>query len=250
VLNVGRAVCRAAVALVLLAASTGTTASAAVPNPTVQGPIHGGSHNRPWNHTLYSLRGNGYDYTEDEYFFGGTATNLRTHAVAPYRSRMLVRLPRDPKQFSGTVVVEWLNVTGQEDLEAAWPVEAQYLMRRGLGYIGVSAQLAGICCAGPGTLKVWDPQRYGSLVHPGDLFSYDIFSQAIEALRDPAHNGAPATDPMRGMDVRHVVASGASQSASELTSFIDDGYNRGGVDLYAIARGGGPYHDFSTRSST
>ena len=52
----------------------------------------------------------------------------------------------------------------------------------------MSAQLAGICC-GNRSLKTWDPQRYGPLLHPGDDFSYDIFSQAIEALRDPAHNG-------------------------------------------------------------
>src|SRR3954451_437581 len=232
-------------ALVLLAIAV-ATASAAVPNPSVEGPIQGGSHNRPWNHSLYALRGQGYDYTEDEYFFSGTATNLQSSANEPYKSRMIVRLPRDPKKFSGIVVVEWLNVTGQEDLEATWPVEAQYLMRNGAGYVGVSAQLAGICCAGPGALKVWDPQRYGPLVHPGDQFSYDIFSQGIQALREPAHNGAPGVNPMRGMTLRHVVATGASQSASQLTTFINSGYNRGGVNLYVIARGGGPYNDFST----
>jgi hypothetical protein len=234
---------RAGVLALALLAAGGASASAAVPNPSVQGPITGGSHNRPWNHSLYALKGKGFDYTENEYFFSGTATNLQTNASAPYKSRMLVRLPRDRKKFKGVVLVEWLNVTGQEDLETTWPIEARYLMRKGIGYVGVSAQLAGICCAGPGTLKVWDPQRYGSLVHPGDLFSYDIFSQAIQALRDPRSGGA---DPMRGMRLRHVVATGASQSASELTTFINQGYNRGGVNLYVIARGGGPYNDFST----
>jgi Spy/CpxP family protein refolding chaperone len=38
-------------------------AHAAVPNPAVQGPIEGGIHNRPWNHSLFSLSGRGYDYT-------------------------------------------------------------------------------------------------------------------------------------------------------------------------------------------
>ena len=38
---------------------------------------------------------------------------------------MLVRLPRDRADYSGTVLVEWLNVTGQSDLETAWPVEAK-----------------------------------------------------------------------------------------------------------------------------
>ena len=87
--------------------------------------MEGGIHNRPANHTLFDLRGRGYDYTENEYFYGGTATDLSTGASAPYKSRMLVRLPRDPRDFSGLVTVEWLNVTGQQDLETAWPVEAQ-----------------------------------------------------------------------------------------------------------------------------
>src|SRR5213079_1367080 len=128
-------------------------------NPAVSGPIEGGVHGYPWNHSLFALRGPGNDYTEQEFFFGGMATDLSTGVQAPYESRMLVRLPRNPADFSGIVTVEWLNVTGQMDLETSWPVEAQYLMGQGIGYVGVSAQLAGVCC-GPTTLKGWDPVRY------------------------------------------------------------------------------------------
>jgi hypothetical protein len=240
-------------ALTLVAAATASSASAdakTVPNPTVYGPIEGGLKGYPWNKSLFPLRGRGYDYTEQEFFFSGNATDLSTGLAAPYESRMLVRLPRDRKKFSGLVLVEWLNVTAQSDLETAWPVEAQYLMRHGIGYVGVSAQLAGVCC-GPTTLKGWDPQRYAALQHPGDQFSYDIFSQAIRALRDPAHNGTTSLyptppDPMRGMKVKKLVATGASQSSLYLTNFVNGGYNRHQIDLYVITRGGGPYNDFST----
>jgi len=51
---------------------------------------------------------------------------------------------------------------------------------------------------------------------------------------------------MRGMRVRHAVITGASQSASLLTTFVNDGYNRGQIDVYVITRGGGPFDDFST----
>jgi hypothetical protein len=237
------------VALAIAPGSPGAT-SGDVPNPTVTGPIEGGIHGYPWNHSLYGLHGRGFDYTEREYFFGGQATDLGTGASAPYESRMLVRLPRDRSDFSGAVLVEWLNVTNQADLETAWPVEARYLMRHGIGYIGVSAQLAGVCC-GPTTLKGWDPRRYAALVHPGDPFSYDVFSQAIQALRDPSHNGTSnlvptPVDPMRHMRARKVIVTGASQSAFYLTSFVNDGYNRGQIDAYVITRGGGPFEDFST----
>lgn len=225
-------------------------ATATVPNPVVQGPIGGGVRGYPWNASLFPLRANGYDYTENEYFYSGAATDLSTGVSAPYTSRMLVRLPRDPADFSGTVLVEWLNVTGQMDLETAWPVEGKYLMRHGIGYVGVSAQEAGVCC-GPTTLKGWDPVRYAPLLHPEDSFSYDIFSQAIRALRAPEDNGTTigqpvSVDPMLGMRVRHLVVTGASQSASYLTDFVNGGYNRGQVDAYVITRGGGPYDDFST----
>jgi hypothetical protein len=113
----------------------------------------------------------------------------------------------------------------------------------------VSAQLAGVCC-GPTTLKGWDAKRYAALLHPGDTFAKDIFSQAIQALRDPAHNRTTVlspqpVDPMRGMRVRHLSVTGASQSASQLTTFINEHYNRGTVDLFVITRGGGPFTDFS-----
>src|SRR4051794_19758751 len=239
--------------LTLVAAATAQGASAdakAVPNPTVYGPIEGGLKGYPWNKSLFPLKARGYDYTEQEFFFSGNATDLSTGLAAPYESRMLVRLPRDRKRFSGLVLVEWLNVTGQSDLETAWPVEAQYLMRHGIGYVGVSAQLAGVCC-GPTTLKGWDPQRYAALQHPGDQFSYDIFSQAIRALRGPAHNGTTSLhptppNPMRGMEVKKLIATGASQSSLYLTNFVNGGYDRHQIDLYVITRGGGPYNDFST----
>jgi hypothetical protein len=227
------------------------SALAHVPNPLVQGPIQGGIRGYPWNHSLFALRGPGYHYTEKEYFFSGTAHDLTTGVSAPYESRMLVRLPSNPRKFSGSVVVEWLNVTGQMDLETAWPVEAQWLMRHGIGYVGVSAQFAGVCC-GPTTLKGWDPLRYAPLSVPaGDEFSYDIFSQAIRALKAPQDNltsaGQPIkVDPMKGMRVRHLIATGASQSASYLTTFVNDHYNRGQIGVYVITRGGGPYTDFST----
>ncbi len=231
----------AIVALVACAIPAVASGAAEVADPTVTGPVTGGSHGYPWNHSLFALKSKRFDYTEDEYFFAGTATDLGSGATAAYQSRMLVRLPRKRADFSGTVLVEWLNVTGQSDLETAWPVEAKYLMRHGVGYVGVSAQFAGVCC-GPTTLVGWDPERYGSLsVPPGDAFSHDIFSQSIRALRAPR-----GVDPTGGFGVEDLVVTGASQSALYLTNFINGGYNRGQIDLFVITRGGGPFDDFST----
>jgi hypothetical protein len=51
---------------------------------------------------------------------------------------------------------------------------------------------------------------------------------------------------MSGKRLAHVVVTGASQSASRLTTFINQGYNRGTIDAYNITRGGGPFEDLST----
>jgi hypothetical protein len=230
----------------LLTLALAAPAGAQVPNPAVEGPIQGGMKGYPRNASLFDLQAE--RYTEREFFYGGTAKSLARGVSAPYKSRMLVRLPQDPAKFNGTVVVEWLNVTGGTDLETVWPPAGEYMMRNGFGYVAVSAQLVGVCC-GPASMKAWDPQRYGSLLHPGDEFSYDIFSQSIEALRDPAHNALPLlgskrVDPMGGLKVNKVVANGASQSASRLTTFVNQHYNRGGIDAFQITRGGGPFTNF------
>ena len=65
-------------------------------------------------------------------------------------------------------------------------------------------------------LKGVDPERYGSLVHPGDSFSYDMFSQVSQLLREPT-----GIDPLNGMRPQHMLAMGESQSAARLTTFIN-----------------------------
>ena len=60
-----------------------------------------------------------------------------------------------------------------------------------------------------------EPARYGSLHHPGDQYAPDIFAQIGKALRRP---NEPA---LGGLEPKHVVATGESQSAFYLTTFAD-----------------------------
>ena len=81
--------------------------------------------------------------------------------------------------------------------------------------------------------------RYGSLVHPGDSYSYDIYSQAGQALRTPG-----AVDPLGGLHPNRFVAAGESQSAGRLVTYVDavhplvDVYD--GFLLYSRSGGGAP----------
>ena len=61
-------------------------------------------------------------------------------------------------------------------------------------------------------LKGWDPKRYGTLDHPGDDFSFDIYTQAARAV-------GPIT--LGGLVPEKLVASGGSQSAMRLRTYAN-----------------------------
>ena len=63
--------------------------------------------------------------------------------------------------------------------------------------------------------KTTDPAEYSSLSHPGDSFSYDIFSQAGQAVRDDA------ALILGGLRPHTLIAAGESQSAGRLMTYID-----------------------------
>jgi Alpha/beta hydrolase domain len=173
-------------------------------------------------------------YTEQEFLLAGTAHSFRLtseRAVdgrwsveaadpAPFATRVLLRRPADDARFSGTVVVEWLNVSGGLDAAPDWMLTHTQLLRRGHGWAGVSAQRAGIEGGGlvPGLhLKAAHPQRYAALSHPGDAWSFDIFSQAGRALA-----ALPELSPDRtGTSAARLLASGHSQSGAFLVTYVN-----------------------------
>lgn len=163
-------------------------------------PAHAGKTGKPFDQAAGMEE---YEYQMDEYQFTGTSP--------AYTSRMVVRRPRDPAKFSGTVFVEWYNVSGGIDFAVLWASSREYFMREGHVFVGVSAQTVGV-----NALKNLDTERYGALKHPGDAAANAIFSQAGAALR--AHS-----EQLLGacMPVRSVLAIGQSQSAFRLASYVN-----------------------------
>ncbi len=140
--------------------------------------------------------------------------------TADYTTRIVALTPTDPATFNGTVLVEWLNVSGGIDAPAVWMMAHREIARAGYAYVAVSAQQVGIegganLMGFDMSLKSQDATRYAPLHHPGDAFSYDIFSQ-IGALIKAGHGGV-----LGKLRPQHVVALGESQSAFFLTSYID-----------------------------
>jgi hypothetical protein len=206
--------------------------------PAVTGPITGGSTGKPFTATSVDLAS--YGYVEEEYFLAGTATaydwksppgadgvwSVKTTTHAPCKTRILVRRPTSAAKFNGTVFVEWLNVTGGVDADPDFAYQRAELLRSGFAWVGVSAQAAGVVGGGLSLSAVAgaaaqplvkeDPQRYGSLKHPGDDYSYDIFTQVGRLLGHPG-----AIDPLGGLAPRRIVGDGESQSAIRLVTYVD-----------------------------
>jgi Alpha/beta hydrolase domain len=168
-------------------------------------------------------------YVQAEYALDGVAnayTRTGCGVIATGRdefsTRLLVYRPADDAAFNGTVWVEWLNVSGGLDAAPDWIFTHTELIRRGAAWVGVSAQQVGVAggtslLGMPGTgLIAIDPERYGALRHPGDRFSYDIFS-----LAGAAAARAKGTI-LSGLRIRHVLAMGGSQSAFRLTRYLTD----------------------------
>jgi hypothetical protein len=205
------------------------TASATAASPTVTGPVGGGTPAEAVFSTNFDLSKVGYE--ESEYFVSGTASSYSSasplttdgkwtatpDATAAYTTRAVVRRPIDPTKFNGTVIVEWLNVSGAADAGPDWTLTHNELIRDGFAWVGVSAQQAGVNAAKGKVPKLTpgDPVRYAALSHPGDSFSYDIFSQAGQAIRD---NSALM---LSGLTPQKVIAAGESQSAGRLVTYID-----------------------------
>jgi Alpha/beta hydrolase domain len=204
---------------------------AAVADPTVTGPIAGAP--TLLSSTTFDLAPLGY--VQEEYFLEGTATSYTSATplstdgawvatpgpTAAYKTRVVVRRPTTNAQFNGAVVVEWLNVSGGLDADPDWLFTHAYLLREGYASVAVSAQFVGVEGGSSPlglnlSLKAVNPARYGTLVHPGDSFSYDIYSQVAQALRHPIGAGI-----MGGLPVERILATGESQSAFRMVTYVN-----------------------------
>ena len=216
----------------LVGGSTGaqeTSTDETVPVPDVTGPIEGGEvTGEPQTASVPDL--SEYGYIEEEYFISGEANALGPPELfaeeweepsdesAEYTTRVLVFRPEDTADFNGSVVVNWPNVSDDHDVPFVWFNVYDYVMREGYAFAIASSQKIGVDDSPiDDDLKTWDPTRYNELHHPGDQFSYDMFSQAVQALRSN-----PDPDPMGDLDVERTIATGISQSGVYLRYYINE----------------------------
>ena len=197
-------------------------------------------------------------YREDEYLFGGQAriydfvegqanAVIRTLGRTGYVDRLLIRRPVDPARFSGNVVLEVINSALDFDALAIWPYMQGQIMQNGDIWIGITASPTGIR-----SLKSANPLRYAAMgfgpspdrdcpasgPEVGAIF--DILNQLGHLLRQP---GDPL-NPLRGLDVRALIATGYSQGAMILATYthaIAPNLADGGFDGFISIAGIGGY---------
>jgi hypothetical protein len=215
--------------LATLVLALGAGVAGAVASPTVSPGAPGLPAAANLSTTTFDLATVGYQSTE--FFLAGNAKSyhslggaaltangawtVEADATQPaFKTRIQVYRPTDAAAFNGTVYVEWLNVTNQSDSAADWILTHDEILRTGAVYVGVTAQAAGVTAAVNS-----EPSKYGAaganLVHPGDSYSYDIFSQAGQAVRD---NQATI---LGGLSLGKLIALGESQSANRMATYID-----------------------------
>lgn len=200
-----------------------------ISNPTV-GPLP--DVGQPLNFGIFNLAAEGYE--EQEYLVSGTANafvnlnelgddgvwDVEASEEAAYATRVLVRRPSNAADFSGTVIVEWMNVSSGFDTNPDWDSGHVEIIREGHAWVGVTAQFVGVYGREGGIvpfhLKEYDGVRYADVEHPGDSFSYDIFSQIAQSLRTP-----DGQDMLNGLEPEILLATGESQSAFRLTTYVN-----------------------------
>lgn len=198
----------------------------------ITGPVTGGEHGWAFGGPVVDFAALGY--TSDEFFIDGAAArylpkpgtelgrdgrwDVEPVDSTPFKTRFVVYRPTQPATFNGTVIVCWNNVSAGHDLFGG---DSREILEGGYAFVGVTAQRVGVHGIAPMNLGLvdWDKERYGTLSIPSDDYSFDIFTQAARAVApDRPRDGL---DPMGGLDVRHLVALGASQSAARLGAYVN-----------------------------
>jgi alpha/beta hydrolase family protein len=214
--------------LASLAGGIGGAQAVVPPVPAVEGPItgpgemHPGIRPGPDGTNLQD-----FGYVTEEYFVSGTA------AGQPYKTRILIRRPPTPQQFSGMVVGEPTHRGGNALI-------CQYarfgIGKRGHGCVTVAARRINLNNpATPGAgLKEFNLERYGSL-QVADSQTNEIIAQVGRLLRSNLSGG-----PMGDYAVGLLILSGTSDSSAATRAYMSSSAQLDHADLRMPD--GGPIH--------
>ena len=148
-------------------------------------------------------------------------------AAADYRTRVIVRRPADAADASGTVLVEWLNVSGGVDADPEFATLREEILRQGHTWVGVSAQLIGVE-GGPVAVRGRRARRRGRGQGPqgprsrsatGRWSTRATPSRTTSSRRSRGRSARARRSAT--LEPSSVVAVGESQSAFALVTYVN-----------------------------
>jgi catechol 2,3-dioxygenase-like lactoylglutathione lyase family enzyme len=179
----------------------GTSASNVPSVPTIAGPVTGPARMYPEPAVSVvpaAAQVESFPYLTEEYFVTGTAND------APYTTRIIVRRPREPSQFSGTVVAEALHAGGRS-LIFEWS-RVSILTRRHL-FVEIVHSPANV-----NLLKTFNAERYATLAIAQ--------GQTNEILAQVGRLAKSGAAPFAGYPVRQMTLMGTSASSGTVRNYF------------------------------
>jgi len=164
---------------------------------------------------------------------GGADGVVARGANVPYTTRILVRRPKDAAKFSGRVVVELLNPTGQYDFAPLWGFSWEQFLRSGDAWVGVTVKpvaaatlrrfdgvrysrlsfayrRAGACDAAPAGAALPD----AALADAENGLAWDLIAQVGALLKSSSNE-----NPLLQLNPQRVIAAGYSQTGVYITTY-------------------------------
>ena len=144
-----------------------------------------------------------FNYEAREYFVaGGTSGGM------PYKTRIVVRKPKDNAEFNGLILAESMHPSGNP-----WVFHFTQVYAMTAGVIGIE-----ILTSTPAGLASANEARYRDLVVPNGAAN-DIVAQ-VGALLKSDHKD----NPLSGLSLRKVILAGSSASAAVVQAYLTNAH--------------------------
>lgn len=133
------------------------------------GPIEVTENSHPFSSMKFSreiIHLEDYNFIEEEYFIEDRANvyDLKNNQVEifkedlPFTTRILVRRPKNSKDFTGILYVDIMNASNGYDIEDLWRRSYLHIMENNHAYVGITTKPINVLA-----LKNFDYERYKSL---------------------------------------------------------------------------------------
>jgi len=144
-----------------------------------------------------------FSYEAREYFVSGT-----TASGMPYKTRIVIRKPKDNAKFNGLILAESMHPSGNP-----WVFHFTQVFAMTNGVIGLE-----VLTSTPAGLAAANEARYKDLVVPNGAAN-DILAQ-VGALIKSDHKD----NPLAGLAVRKMILAGSSASAAVAQNYLSNAH--------------------------